>query len=487
MKTKLQNDLVWIAALPLVYGLIIFRTSTNAWFGLADDHLHFEANINSGGNFFKNFDFYWQLQPWGHSPRFNPSQLIAWTFESTIFGINPNGWRMTQLLAVLISGAAIGIAVRNLCALLNYDSKKTVLFTIISQALFLALPFWSETIGRIGAPETFAAVAVSFMLVNTSRILANPDSVINFIFLAINSAVLVGFKENLLIIGLCSLFMQIVFLRTKKNHNFVIHTVLLLLQASIILLLIFGFLPELISSGQEVNGAGIGLSRLIIGKWLIVPSLSLGILLFSYLFSNEKFKLQVLAFNFCLTTLVVFEYFIMAGRLGGHYGFLSGVLLLAQSIVTVITLKKFKKATFALMSVLTLSGMILNLVNTNEYFQRTIQFKYELSQLEKIQISKGLSDVVIIASSEEHYEAVSSVVSFNFKPGLHYFLVVTKNFPAGPLKDKLFRFSNQGNKEWHISPLYERESDADCVAIGFSTRIESNQCKEELRISWLGA
>jgi hypothetical protein len=35
--------------------------------------------------------------------------------------------------------------------------------------------------------------------------------------------------------------------------------------------------------------------------------------------------------------------------------------------------------------------------------------------------------------------------------------------------------------------LYERESDADCVAIGFSTRIEPNQCKEELRISWLGA
>jgi hypothetical protein len=467
--------------------MAIFSTSVKAWFGLADDHLHFEAQINSSRSFYEYFNFYFQLQPWGQTPRFNPSQLIGWAIESTIFGVNPLGWRVTQLFAVVICGVAIGIAIRNFCNHFNLTSKKSHLYPLFGQAIFLALPFWSETIGRIGAPETFGAVAITLVLINISRILDNPDSMMNYVFLAINTVLLVGFKENLLMFGFFCVLIQVYWLHKNEYFNRVKHLFLIVLQLIVMSFLVFGFLPELISSGQQVNGAGIGFDRLILGKWLIVPSLSIGILVFSYLFSWPKNRPQLLKINLCLTLMVFCEYFIMAGRLGGHYGFLSGVLISIQTMLSIVSLKMFKKVSVALVSLLTISGLVFNLTTTNTYFQRTIEFKQELLELEKIQQSKDLRTVVIVASSEEQYEAVRSIVIFNLKPEMKYFLLVTDDFPDGQLRNNLIKISVDGNLDWHILPIDEWAGDSNCVEIRFSSQQELDQCNDEIRISWLDA
>ena len=487
MNTIKRSSSYWTLLIPMIYVSIIFRNAINASFGLADDHLHFEANLASQKSFLKSFHFYFQLQPWGQTPRFNPSQLMAWTIESTLFGTNPIGWRLIQLLAVLISGIAIGIAARNFGLMLNFTPRKTLFLTALSQALFLALPFWSETIGRIGAPETLAAVVISLMLLNVSIIIANPSNWLNHVFLAVNTIVLIGFKENLILVGLCSVFAQMSFLYLEIHKRRFLTTILLILQVSAALFVVLGFLPELISSGQEVNGAGIGFSRLIIGKWVIVPAISFFISLFSFYSTSAGLRREILITNICLSLLVVIEYFIMAGRLGGHYGFLSGVLLAIQTVITIAALEKFKKLSLISISTLIVSGLILNLVSTKDYFTRTIQFESELASLESIQKSRPIRSVVIIASKEEHYEAVSSIISFNFNPKLTYFLVVTTDFPEGSLRENLMKFSSDGNTNWHIAPIVQWRSGLECVAVLFSEIDQFDQCEEKIAISWLGA
>jgi hypothetical protein len=486
VKKKSLGEIVWILALPTFFCMTIARSSVKAWFGLADDHLHFEAQNNASGNFYENLNFYFGLQPWGQTTRFNPSQLIGWTMESTIFGVNPLGWRVMQLIAVVICGTAVGIATKNICKYLNVSSNKSKFYYVFAQAIFLALPFWSETIGRIGAPETFGAVALSLILVSISRILIYPDSIVNFVFLAMSTILLVGFKENLLMIGFSSIILQLHFIRKNQYSNRLKFIFLIFLQLAMISLIIYGFLPELVSSGQQVNGAGIGFGRLVMSKWLVVPALSFGVLIFSHLFSWPKYRPQILKINLGLTTLVFCEYFIMAGRLGGHYGFLSAVLLSVQTVATIVALEKLRKLSIVVVSALTITGLVFNLVNTNAYFERTSIFKQELLRLKEVQQNKDLRNVVITASSEEHYEAVSSIVSFNREPGIRYFLVVTDDFPEGQLRNNLVKFSFDGDLDWHISPIDEWTSNLNCVAIGFSLREELEQCVEEIRISWIG-
>lgn len=487
MNTIKRSTPYWTFLIPIIYVSIIFRNAINASFGLADDHLHFEANIASQKSFLQYFHFYFQLQPWGQTPRFNPSQLMAWTIESTLFGTNPLGWRLVQLLAVLISGIAIGIAARNFGLLLNFTPRKTLYLTVLSQALFLSLPFWSETIGRIGAPETLAAVVISLMLLNVSIMITNPSNWLNHVFLAVNTVLLIGFKENLILVVLCSVFAQVIFLYLEIHKRRFLTAILLILQVSATLFVVLGFLPELISSGQEVNGAGIGLSRLIIGKWVMVPAISLFISLFALYSTSERFRREIIIANFCLSSLVVIEYFIMAGRLGGHYGFLSGVFLAIQTVITVAALEKFKKLSLISISTLIVSGLIFNLTSTKDYFTRTIQFKNEIVSLESIQESKLIQNIVIIASKEEHYEAVSSIISFNFKPKLTYFLLVTNDFPEGALRESLTKFSSEGNANWHITPIDQLRSRLECVAVVFSETNQFDQCEEKIAISWLGA
>lgn len=474
-----------VTIIPVLFVMSLIPASAGAWFGLADDHLFAEALIATDESISELFRFYFNLQPWGDSARFNPSELFGWALETYLFRVNALGWRIIQLTALLIGTIAIGLALRKISNLMGYSRNKTLGFLLFGQSVYLALPFWSETIGRIGAPETFAAVSLSLGILNIANILAQCRTVNNFYWLGINTIALVGFKENLIAIGLCSLTFQFVLIM-KTNAKFKLKFAgIALLQLFYIIFIVLGFLPELLLSGQAINGQSVSLSRFVITKWVVIPIVALSVLVFTYFLTERHIKNRILKVNSLLCFLIVTEYFVMAGRLGGHYGFLSSVLLAIEIIVSIQHLRSFQLMLTSFILVLAFVGIAANIMSTWSYLDRTRIFKQQLSQLEQIKKEYKIESVVINVKSIEEYEAVSSITSFSYDFRTKFYLVVSDIGVTGELQSKLLNYSTNGFRDWHIQPLRDLENKSECISVNFSRDSDSGSCEYGQKITWL--
>lgn len=485
MNRSNKLGMLQVLIIPGFFVSILIIPTLNSWFGLADDHLFAEAIRSTDGSFEAIFRYYFNLQPWSHSPRFNPSELLGWTLETSIFGSNALGWRIIQLIALLASSITIGISIRKISGYLGYSANKTNLSTILGQGVFLALPFWSETIGRIGAPETFASVSLSLILLNAINMVIRERITFNLFWLCLNTVILVGFKENLIVIGISSMMFQVCYLLQANREIQKRIIISLLIQLTSIALVIVGFLPNLLDSGQEVNGAGIGLSRIVITKWIVVPIFSFCILLISQVVNRNQQQTRNFHTNIFICSLISIEYFIMAGRLSGHYGFLSSILLSTQVLVLLHKIQKFKKSVVGVLLTFSILGISFNTSSTLDYLNRTNRFKQELNNLRDILQRQNINTVVINVGSLEEYEAVSSVTSFTSNEKAEFFLQVSDSLPEGLLKTNLLKYSNYGFKEWHLEPLTDWQNMQACISIQFSERARNDSCKYAQQITWL--
>lgn len=476
---------IQVLILPAIITSILIVPTLNSWFGLADDHLFVEAIRSTNGTFGETFKYYFNLQPWSHSPRFNPSELFGWTIETFFFGSNALSWRIVQLIALLASSIAVGISIRKISKHLGYSANRTLVSTIIGQATLLALPFWSETIGRIGAPETFASVSLSFIFLNVVNTVTGYRTIPNLFSLGLNTVILVGFKENLIVIGIASLIFQFTYLLNTNRPLQKKIVLSLLAQITYIVFVIIGFLPELLDSGQAVNGAEIGLNRIVITKWIIVPMFSFCISLFAFVVNLHEQKSRIFQINILFFALILIEYFIMAGRLSGHYGFLSSILLTAQFLFLLHKMQKFQKSTIAFLLCISTLGISINISSTLDYLNRTAKFKHEINNLSLALQKHRIDTVVINVDSLEEYEAVSSITSFTTNRNTNFYLKVADALPEGLLKENLVKYSNYGFEEWHLRPIGDWQKKENCISIQFSSEVQIGSCKYAKKITWL--
>jgi hypothetical protein len=242
--------------------------------------------------------------------------------------------------------------------------------------------------------------------------------------------------------------------------------------------------PKLIGQGEDIYGNGIGISRFVIGKWIILPLGSLFLFILNVIIKRKSIKELVLHFVFVL--LVFADYFIMGGKLSGHYGFVSGFVMMCQLLFFLTTTRFLGKYLMYFLIPTILIGSMVNIKYNIDYLNSTKNFRSEISDLrEKIDSFKA-ADVVIIVRSLAEYEAVSSTTSFARSPKTNFFLQIEGKFEENVLTDDLLNAELYGNKIWHISPREFRKKTDKCIEVYFSKATQEKTCTTAVFISWLG-
>ena len=471
--------------LPIVFvGLLIPNTLT-AWFGLADDHQFAKALSTGEGDVSHYFSYFYGLQPWGATSRFNPSQLLGWTLETILFEKRAFMWRATQLLAVLIAIYSVGRATQIIMNFSRPNQRFNLLISAFAQGLFLSLPFWSHTIGRIGAPETFAATILALLYLCYASAMKNPNKIKYPVMSATLTCLLIGFKENLITIGLLSLALQIVFMNRKtKGKIKKWFKVALLCQTLYFTFVIFGFLPTLVNQGEDIYGTGIGLERFRIGKWLIVPIFSLAILLVSAYV--VKLKRSILRVQCICLFLVLCDYFVMRGMLSGHYGFLSGTLVAIQLALLILCREMLNRKFASILAVALIAGILLNFNNTQRILSDSKIFKNQIDLIESKLLGFDIANIVITVRSVDEYEALVSLSSFLQNTDSKIFLRVDGELSEGGLADTLYQSELNGNLSWGVNAYDSLQIGNDCVEVFFAETSSKSICETSQYMSWLG-
>ena len=483
MKVSALKENIKYTLIPLIFVIILTPNSLKGWFGLADDHHFIEALESSKGGIKGIFDYFFQLQPWGNTTRFNPTQLFAWSVETSLFGDNSILWRLIQLLAVLSAGYAIGRATYLGLEILLPDLKQKSMFAISFQGVFLSLPFFGESIGRIGNPETFAAATLSCLILFHLKQFQNCNSVKYSWSICILNIMLIGFKENLLPIGLISLSIQALCINRSTSFKLRFgHVTPMSIQILYFMYFLLGFVPALIGQGQDIYGNDLGVSRFTLGKWLILPLGSL-ILLLLYIAMKRDFLKGLVIQSICVA-LVFLDYFIMGGKLSGHYGFVSGFVIMCQLLFFLTTTRFLGQHLLYFLIPAIFVGATINIKLNIEYLNNTRDFQSEIKDLRQEINSLEKVDVVIIIRSLDEYEAVSSVTSFARSSDTSFFLQNEGKFEKSNLSEDLKKAEITGNKEWHISPSAFRTKTNPCVEVYFSRSNQGKTCASSVFVSW---
>lgn len=482
-KGEIKESLGFIV-LPFLFVLILLPNSLRGWFGLADDHHFIEAYDSAQGNLQGIFDYFFQLQPWGDTTRFNPSQLLAWSLETTLFGDKAILWRTLQLIAVFTAVYAIGRSTYlGLSLFLPNFPRKRVL-AISFQGIFLSLPFLGESIARIGNPETFAATTLSLLILFHLKQFQNSNSLKYSWLIALLNIILVGFKENLFPLGLISLLLQVLYLlRCDSIKGRISQIAPLLFQLFYFVFFIMAFVPTLLGQGQDIYGNEIGINRFSIGKWIILPTASLFLFVLNII--KRRDSLLGLLLQIVCVFLVFLDYFIMGGKLSGHYGFVTGFVLMCQLLFFLAATDFLGKNLLYFLIPAISIGITTNGIFTMEYLNSTRVFKNEISELrQKIASGEG-SDVVIIIRSLDEYEAVSSTTSFARSPKTKFYLKNEREFEENILSNHLRDAETAGNKIWHILPSSSRKITTSCIEVYFSKSEIKKTCDQSVFVSWL--
>jgi len=491
---KLNND-TRVKIFIIFFTTVLFFPLFFSKLSLIDDHeiISFLNAYKTGGP--KGIlDQFLSLGDFNELSRFRPVYYFFRVIEIFTWTDNATLWAFFRY----IIAAACSISIFKL-ARKNY----TAFFSLSLSLLFICLPLVPDIFFRFGPSEIYAVVFFTLLL---SSLTQKKDKEINLLKTSIYITLLIGIKENFLILFPLQIYGLF---KTIKNKNF-FHSLFLFFLSSVSFICIYIILRKLrLNAGVDVYNSIVGFDRieLILNSFLsklgfIFLALSFSIIYYLFNYWGEKkpqaFKVENYFLIAIFSGLILFNIYFYSGipSPNSRYSFPIWplmVFIFAILFKEYLSRRAFKGKWVPNSSVL---GWIICLIltlgflkNLNQSFKSYKSSNQTFSSIKKaIELSKKYNIIVIHAQGANNYEQSYSLIKFlNFYAGakMVYLILdndnINKDISNNPLLNRMQNISFNGG--WgYLGLTNSTLAHSECLNIYIELQNTPSPCHNDKKI-----
>ncbi len=493
MRQKLPNFFVYS---PILLVIPFIKLGLSANFGMIDDHLFLEVGDPSRfPKFGQLLHNYFSLQPYGHTKRFQPTQMFLWSIQSWVFKWHdkesPVMWYLVPCLLMLLSTILmirlIDRIYREMCPSSSVGRHHVILYQIGLVLIFLSLPIWRTSGFKLGIPEIYEIPLALLVLTFSAKIYFGNLNSKNFLSLIGSVVLIVGVRETAFWYGLIPL---ILLWSQKRNLSATTRNMWAFFSIFSVmwsLWIVGGYYYQVLNSGSDIYSSPIGFSRLLssysgqgfgqakyyLTLFIVTEVCGLFLLIFRNIYVDKKFLAFILGMNM---TVFLVDSFMLGSFFNGQYSTQRIVYLyltLSYFCLLVYSQKLQFLYFFARHKIVPLTMLIIfSAICSNFYLKNFDQAK--MIEMQNMKFNRAISQAIfdskekqypikLISSKPWDYEPIYST-AFNLKrisnPQIYLEYTASKDQFLSSLSDlptrknlnaQLSAIEKSGNFAWKIS------------------------------------
>lgn len=507
------------AGIPALFGFFLYSPMLGAKLGLIDDH-EFIRFLSTGGRNISAIPAMLEtseIANFGETARFRPAYYSLRALGSVVHGTNGSQWFFFRILFFLLLLVAISLLVQKVSQrVFKLTDVPAAMLAAVTGLLIAGMASWQDIVTRLGPSELYLSLGLVITGWGLWYLATQKLQWLGSVLVTLGFSLAVGSKENsITLLGPLMLALLILFLFGSSKPALVVAAAISTLATTFTAA---GFLPTVLSSGEDVYGASRSLSGALgamVQLWPFWISLAVAVAgtvlsLRGQLGSSRKVLLALLSFSPLLIVLsesYFYQYSISAGGNFGpaRYGViaeLTGILSLAFLGMAAFSLRTYPKSSLALpVAVAAIAGLILPLgqLGTSLGYRAFSQANAEYLNVQYQSIEQtanfiketSIEQVLYIVDEPYDYERISAsrqYIEYLSNTESTYFLytdfskVQFDQFTA-PLAESLQSWSEEGNSEWFLSPLDSLDPESPLICVHFGQNPDPSPCAQS---QWIG-
>lgn len=506
------------AGVPALFGFYLYSPMLGAKLGLIDDH-EFIRFLSVGSRDLTAIPAMLETSEvanFGETARFRPAYYSLRALGSVLHGTNGAQWYLFRVIFFLLLIVGLSLLIQKVAsrAFKLSDTQATVL-AAAAGLLIAGMAAWQDIVTRLGPSELYLSLGLLISGWGIWYLATKRLQFLGAVLISLGFSLAVGSKENTISL-IAPLLLTMLLLWIAGSSKFALIAAGLV-SISATAFTAAGFLPSVLSSGEDVYGASRSLSGAlgaVFQLWpfwvaLVVGLVGILLALRTELPKLHKGLLSLLAFSPLLVTVseaFFYQYSIVAGAFGpARYGVvteLTGILSLAFLAMAIIRIGSHPRSKLLVpISIATAAGLLVpmgQLSNSFSYREFSeanasylnAQFQ-SLAQTAELISASSIGQVLYIVDEPYDYERISASKQYiEYLSGAEtkYFLyadfskVQFDQFTL-PLAESLQDWSGNGNADWEITALTSLNQEAATLCVHFGQTPDPSPCSES---QWIG-
>ena len=509
----------WSPIPAVLFAGFAYSPMLGAKLGLIDDH-EFIRFLSTGGRSLAAIPTMLEtteVSNFGETARFRPAYYSLRALGSVIHGTNGSQWFFFRILFFVLLLIAISLLVQKVAQRAFKISDIPASFLAASTGLLIAgMASWQDIVTRLGPSELYLSLGLAVTGWGVWYLATQRLQWLGTVLIALGFSLAVGSKENsITLLAPLMLALLILWLFGSSKPALVVAAAISTLATAFTAA---GFLPTVLSSGEDVYGASRSLSGALgamVQLWPFWIALVAGVAgtalsLRGQLGSPRKVLLALLSFSPLLIVLsesYFYQYSISAGGNFGpaRYGViaeLTGILSLAFLGMAAFSLRTHPKSALAVpVAVAAIAGLILPLgqlgtsLGYRAFSQANAEYlnaQYQaIEQTANFIKESSIEQVLYIVDEPYDYERISAsrqYIEYLSAAQSKYFLytdfsrVQFDQFTL-PLAEELQRVSAEGDTGWSMLALDSLNQEVSTLCVHFGQNPAPSPCSQS---QWIG-